>query len=260
MAAIALLAFELFTQAILSFENRPTTLTSEQYADLSRLNNKSLSPFPNISQSTRLNAGTWTGFGGGDNPSFFFYFYGPDNTTYWYSSHLFSSMVQDTMGIKAALWNGFSPLTTAQNLKPAFTCASGNYSWTNFTSIAVYHKCHDISQHVIKTSRRTENPGITLPNAKWGPGTIPDINNNWPAPNWYQKAISITHTKYKIPSLDLSLSNYNGKSQCNSTSDNYPDTYLSLRATTNPGQTLNFKDLNTMIIAFQYLTANESWR
>lgn len=260
LAAIALLAFEPFTQAILSFDNRAIILTPGQYTDLSRSNNESLSPFPSIGQSIRLNAGTWTGFGGGDNSKGLFTFPGPNNTTSWYSSYLFSSMIQDDMGMKAALWNGFSPLTTAQTLKPASTCVSGNCSWTNFASIAVCHKCQDISQFVVKSSGRSKNPGVNLPNPKWGPGMIPDISNNWPGPNFYQSEMVITHTKYKIPSLNLSLSNYNGKSRCNSTSDTCPDTYLSLRVTTNPGQTLNFKDLNTMIMAFQYLNANESWR
>ncbi|KAF4441820.1 hypothetical protein F53441_11905 [Fusarium austroafricanum] len=259
LSAIALLAFEPFTQAILSFQSRPVILKPEEYVEMARANNQSISPVPSIGQSTRLDAGSWIGFGGGENAFLTVGFPGPNNNTYAYGSDLSASNVQDDMGMKAALWNGFSSLVTTQNLWPAFTCASGNCSWTNFASIAVCHKCQDISQHVITTSGGNRIPDIYMP-PTWGRGARPSISNQAPAANYYQRLQNLTYTKHEIPDMNLNLSNYNGKAKCTSQNDNCPDTYLSLRVTTNPGQTFKSKDLNTMIVAIQYLAANESWK
>ncbi|EXK28852.1 hypothetical protein FOMG_14741 [Fusarium oxysporum f. sp. melonis 26406] len=38
-----------------------------------------------------------------------------------------------------------------------------------------------------------------------------------------------------------------------------PDTCLSARVTTNPGQTLTFGSLSTIVMAIQYLVSNETW-
>ncbi|KAF9765884.1 hypothetical protein IL306_001766 [Fusarium sp. DS 682] len=65
--------------------------------------------------------------------------------------------------------------------------------------------------------------------------------------------------KHEVPELDVSLSNYNGSLQCPNLTQKCPDTYLSARVTTNPGQTLAFGNLSTLVMAIQYLAANESW-
>jgi hypothetical protein len=158
----------------------------------------------------------------------------------------------------AAVWSGFSPLITPQNIKPAFSCASGNCSWANFASIAVCHKCEDISQFLIQTTGRTRVPAIFLP-AIWGDGKIPDISNQGPGANINQNLKNLTYTKYQVPGTNLSLSNYDGKTKCTSENDNCPDTYLTTSVTTNPAHTINFGHLNTMIMTLQYLVADESW-
>ncbi|CZS74561.1 unnamed protein product [Fusarium graminearum] len=242
LATIALLAFEPFTQAILASKDREVVLKPKEYAELARKNNQSIDSAPSIEN------------GVGRFPV------NPGNTTHYYVSFLTTSNVQSDMGLKAALWSGFSPLTSSQNLKPAYTCLSGNCSWTDFASAAVCHKCHYLSQHVVRSTGMDKVPGLSMPPAKWEPNsTLPDISNQWPAANWWQMNQSLTHTKYKIASMNLSLSNYDGKARCTSKSDNCPDTYLSSRFTTNPGQTLNFQNHDTIIMAMQYLKSNESW-
>ncbi|KAG8667500.1 hypothetical protein FPOAC2_12665 [Fusarium poae] len=258
LATIALLAFEPFTQAILAFEDKQVILNSEEYAELAQKNNQSLSSAPTIGRSVRLNAGSWIGFRGGEN-SLQSVPIGPSNSTIYYSSDLGIYNIQNDMGLKAALWAGFSPLTSSQNLKPAFTCLSGNCSWTDFASVAVCHKCHDISQYIVKSTGVDILPGIAMPPATWLSGTPPDISNPWPAANANYAGQRLTHTKYKVTAMNFSLSNYDGKANCKSTNDNCPDTYLTSRMTTNPGQTLNFRHLNTLIMAIQYLRSNESW-
>ncbi|ENH71564.1 hypothetical protein FOC1_g10007802 [Fusarium oxysporum f. sp. cubense race 1] len=74
------------------------------------------------------------------------------NGTYELPFYRTSRNIQEDMGMKAAMWNGFSPFTARQNLKPAFACATGNCTWANFTSIAVCSKCRDISGYVTKSS------------------------------------------------------------------------------------------------------------
>ncbi|UZP46125.1 hypothetical protein NXS19_013937 [Fusarium pseudograminearum] len=242
LATIALLAFEPFTQAILASEDREVVLKPKEYAELARKNNQVL----DWVQGAENGVGRFP--------------VNPGNTTHYYVSFLTTSNIQSDMGLKAALWSGFSPLTSSQNLKPAYTCLSGNCSWADFASVAVCHKCHDLSQHVVRTTGTDKVPGLSMPPAKWEPNsTLPDISNQWPAANWWQTNQSLTHTKYKIASMNLSLSNYDGKASCTSKSDNCPDTYLSSRFTTNPGQTLNFQNHNTLIMAMQYLKSNKSW-
>jgi hypothetical protein len=183
---------------------------------------------------------------------------GPNNSTFIFAADLFTNNIQDDLGMTAAVWSGFSPLITPQNLKPAFSCASGNCSWANFASIAVCHKCEDISQFLIQTTGRTRVPAIFLP-AIWGDGKIPDISNQGPGANINQNLKNLTYTKYQVPGTNLSLSNYDGKTKCTSENDNCPDTYLTTSVTTNPAHTINFGHLNTMIMTLQYLVADESW-
>ncbi|KAJ0152559.1 Multidrug resistance protein fnx1 [Fusarium oxysporum f. sp. albedinis] len=75
-----------------------------------------------------------------------------------FSVYRTSSNIQEDIGMKAAMWNGFSPFTARQNLKPAFACATGNCTWANFTSIAVCSKCRDISGYVTKSSGPVKLP------------------------------------------------------------------------------------------------------
>ncbi|KAH7261706.1 hypothetical protein BKA59DRAFT_447956 [Fusarium tricinctum] len=258
LTAIALLAFEPFTQAILSLENRQVPLKPEEYAAMARANNQSSISVPVIGSSTRLDAGSWIGFGGGENSLAMVELPGRDNTTLRIAVDLFTNNIQDDLGMTAAVWSGFSPLITPQNLKPAFNCASGNCSWTNFASIAVCHKCEDISQSLVKTSGRTTVPEIYMP-ARWGNGKLPDISNQGPGANVNINQKTLIYTKYQVQGTNLSVSNYNGKTKCTSENDNCPDTYLTTRVTTNPAHTINFGHLNTMIMTLQYLVADKSW-
>ncbi|KAM0433617.1 hypothetical protein ACHAQK_009235 [Fusarium lateritium] len=225
---------------------------------MARENNQSSSSVPVIGSAIRLDAGYWVGFGGAENGVSVVDLPGPNNATFMFKTDLFTSNIQDNLGMTAAVWSGFSPLITPQNLKPAFTCASGNCSWTNFASIAVCHKCKDISQYLAKTTGRTNVPSIFLP-AAWGKGETPDISNQGPAASLRQIQKNPTYTKHQVPGTNLILSNYNGKTKCTSENDNCPDTYLTTSVTTNPAHTINFGHLNTMIMTIQYLAADKNW-
>ncbi|KAK2122813.1 hypothetical protein NOF04DRAFT_1350133 [Fusarium oxysporum II5] len=228
LTAIALLAFEPFTQAVLAIRDKEGTLDHREYNKVVQSSNGSLETHgnvPTISRSTRLDAASWTG-----------------------------AFVGEDMGMKAATWNGFSPFTTRQNLKPAFACATGNCTLANFTSIAVCSKCRDISGYVTKSSGPVKLPSgvrATGPyDQSWVLGhgeTLPDVSNPRPYFDWVNGR-NFTFLDHEIPELN-----------CRDLSQQCPDTYLSARVTTNPGQTLTFGNLSTIAMDIQYLVSNETW-
>lgn len=67
-------------------------------------------------------------------------------------------------------------------------------------------------------------------------------------------------TKHRLPEVDLELSNYHGKSRCPGPTNGCPDTYLTAKVTTNPGHTVFFSELDTMLMAVQFIQTNDSWK
>ncbi|EXK28853.1 hypothetical protein FOMG_14742 [Fusarium oxysporum f. sp. melonis 26406] len=158
LTAIALLTFEPFTQAVLVITDKEVILDHREYNKVLQSSNGSLETHgnvPTIGRSTRLDGASWTGAFAGVG---LVQFPGPNNTPMNFSVYRTSSNIQEDMGMKAAMWNGFLPFTARQNLKPAFACATGNCTWANFTSIAVCSKCRDISGYVTKSSGPVKLP------------------------------------------------------------------------------------------------------
>ena len=144
LTAIALLAFEPFTQAVLAIEGKEVTLEYLEYAKAAHSSNDLLGTsgnVPQIGRSTSLDGASWDGAFTGISAV---PFPGPNNTTMEFVARRFSFNIQEDMGMKASIWNGFSPFTAPQNLRPAFACATGNCTWPIFPSIAVCSKCRDI--------------------------------------------------------------------------------------------------------------------
>ncbi|KAI1022161.1 hypothetical protein LB504_007477 [Fusarium proliferatum] len=253
LTAIALLAFEPFTQAVLAIEDKEVTLDHLEYIKAARSSNDSLETLgnvPTIGRSTRLDGASWDGASPGVSAVSF---PGPDNKTMEFMARRFSIDIQEDMGMKAAIWNGFSPFTAPQNLRPAFACATGNCTWPIFPSIAVCSKCHEVSKYVIKSTGPVKFPS-NIYNAgangqEWmlEPGeSLPEVSNPSPHAD-LRNGRNLTFIKHEIPQLDLSISNYNGSPRCRSLFEQCPDSYLSARVTTNPGQTLTFRNLSTLL-------------
>ena len=160
------------------------------------------------------------------------------------------------LGMIASVWNGFSPFTTQRNVWPLFSCISGNCTWDTFASLAVCARCHDISPHLSRSSGVIELPE----KSNFGWVSEPDIHvtNTAFQSNSIMLAGKYRYTKYEIPPLGLNLSNYDGERRCDG-KDRCPDTYLTGKVETNPGRTINFKDLRTLIFSFGYMAANESY-
>ncbi|KAF5716873.1 hypothetical protein FGLOB1_2364 [Fusarium globosum] len=265
LTAIALLAFEPFTQAVLAIEDKEVTLDQLEYIKAKESSNgslKTLGNVPTIGRSTRLDGASWDGASPGVSAVSF---PGPDNNTIEFMARRFSIDIQEDMGMKAAIWNGFSPFTAPQNLRPAFACATGNCTWPNFPFIAVCSKCHDVSKYVTRSTGPAKFPSIIYNTGANGqewmlePGeSRPEVSNPSPHAD-LRNGRNLTFIEHEIPQLDLSISNYNGSPRCRSLFEQCPDTYLSARVTTNPGQTLTFRNLSTLVMATQYLASNETW-
>ncbi|KAF5972124.1 hypothetical protein FCOIX_9515 [Fusarium coicis] len=265
LTAIALLAFEPFTQAVLAIEGKEVTLDLLEYTKAAHSSNNTLRTFgnvPQIGRSTRLDGASWDGASTGVSAV---PFPGPHNTTMEFMARRFAFNIQEDMGMKAAIWNGFSPFTAPQNLRPAFACATGNCTWPTFSSIAVCSKCRDISKYVTKSTGPVKLPSKIYNSGAHGqeymlePGeSLPGVSNPSPHAD-LRDGGNFTFTKHEIPQLNLSISNYNGTPHCRDLFQQCPDTYLSARVTTNPGQTLTFRTLSTLVMAIQYLASNETW-
>lgn len=159
------------------------------------------------------------------------------------------------MGMTASVWNAFSSTLTEENLWPESSCASGNCSWDSFTSIAVCSRCNDISSHIKKFSGVTEIPEKN--DGHWT-GAPPNISNPDSDANFEEG--NKTFTKFSIPQVGLYLANYNGPPRCCPTCEQCPDTNLSATFMMDPAQTLTMKDSRTMVMALQYLSADQSWQ
>ncbi|KAF5002569.1 hypothetical protein FDECE_10599 [Fusarium decemcellulare] len=255
-AVIILLAYEPFLQAVLTFEDRLVTLKGLEYFQMSDLENRRRAEgqAPEIGSSLLLDSGSWAS---SSAPAIGVTFPAPGGEELVYLFDATNMMIRSDMGIPAAIWNGLSPLVSQQSLWPAFTCTTGNCSWDNFASLAVCSSCYDLSEHLKRTSGSTEVPDFGIPGGF--SGDPPDVSNKGIFANSNMpRKTRLPITKYEIPDIDLMLSNYNGKKRCESNTDMCPDTYLSAKVTTNPGETV-FGDTNAMIITFSFLQANESW-
>ncbi|KAI8649427.1 hypothetical protein NCS56_01491000 [Fusarium sp. Ph1] len=251
LAALILIAFEPFLQAILTFKDQTIRV------NLNELNEAE----PTIGSCSVLDAGSWTGTN--QIALLNVPFTGSNGKKLLYQATV-GRRVRVDMGMTASLWNGFSYLVTADSLSPTFSCRTGNCTWTNYTSLALCSKCQDISQYVKKTTGVIKVPkGISSSGWILGKGEeLPDISNTIPEANMRQVGKTLDYTKYTVPGINLKISNYNGKTRRVSEDENsaYPDTYLTTTATTNPGKTLFFRDSRTLALAIQYFEANETWQ
>ncbi|KAF5644397.1 hypothetical protein F25303_5995 [Fusarium sp. NRRL 25303] len=225
LTAIALLAFEPFTQAVLDIEDKEVTLDNQEYRNIGSSTNDSLDTIrnvPKIGRSKLLDGASWKGAPGG---LALIAFPGPNNTTLNLTVHRNSNDIQE-------------------DIEPETSIRLCNW---------------ELSSGPVKLPNGIQFKSPIDQSWTLGPGdSLPDVSNPGPYVDW-NNGKNYTFIKHKISDLDLSISNYNGHRQCKDQAQPCPDTYLSVRVTTNPGQTVTFGNLSTMIMAIQYLAANESW-
>ncbi|KAK1675306.1 hypothetical protein BDP55DRAFT_552815 [Colletotrichum godetiae] len=166
-----------------------------------------------------------------------------------------SMFSQYDFGALAAMWAGFSNLNSAENQRAAFTCPSGNCTWPPYTSLATCSSCSDISKHIVKSTGRTnllkaEDDSLTMVDFI-SSGSIYLIPN-----------ITAGYVKYEIPALGMNISNIDGAAVAALKKDNETivNTELTAKATTQPSETVSFRDMKSLIISFAMMESNNDFR
>ncbi|KAH7141854.1 hypothetical protein EDB81DRAFT_899233 [Dactylonectria macrodidyma] len=256
VTAIFLLPLEPLIQAILIFEDQQATANGTQHTYTSDTSDsQASSPAPIIARSSLLDVGYWTGHQG---------------------SALSGSLnLRGRLGkVEPQLLNEHRPyparyrhssgylerfLASCDAADPlAHVCMGDRELFVGQFSLScrVLQLLRSVSD-VKKTSEIITVSHIPLP-GEGDHSEPPDISNDAVDANVMVSSQRLAVTKYEISGLGLTLSNYNGKSRCVSGADMFPDTYLSARNTTNPGHTISFGGLNTMVLAIQFLQVDES--
>jgi hypothetical protein len=122
-------------------------------------------------------------------------------------------------GMTAALINGLSNATKDTEFTPSFSCLSGNCTWVPYTTLATCSVCNDVSASLTK-------------NTSYGDGSLAThyISNE----RLYQN-----YTTHALPYLSLT----------NADEETITPTYMIATAISNPGLTVSFQNLNTLIAA-----------
>ncbi|KAK1540357.1 hypothetical protein CPAR01_06346 [Colletotrichum paranaense] len=166
-----------------------------------------------------------------------------------------SMFSQYDFGALAAMWAGFSSLNSAESQNVAFTCPSGNCTWAPYTSLATCSSCSDISKNIVKSTGRAnlmkaEDESLTMVNFI-SSGSIHLIPN-----------MTAGYIKYEIPALGMNISNIDGAAVAALREDNETivNTELTAKATTQPTETISFRDMKSLIISFAMMESSSDFR
>lgn len=179
-------------------------------------------PHARLGWVSRMDAGVYTDVGGATAAMML-----PDGETMMVST--FQS--QPEMSMVAALYAGFDSGKASSELTPSYTCASGNCTWAPFTSLGVCSACNDVSSSLVQamvngTNLGTlNNPGVMLMQGIFESHSLPYVN----------LSNHISDQKYGV------------------------EAYMAAKAISNPGLTLSFQDMRTMIAAVGIIKADPSY-
>ncbi len=132
------------------------------------------------------------------------------------------------LAMVAAVYDGFSNSTSTEDAFPAFSCPSGNCTWSAYSSLAVCSECHDVSSH-LTTSRHSGYSG-----------------------SFYRQAGDML--TYLLP-----YNNITNFIKLNS-SNSYINRTLTAQATIDNWKTISFQNHTTFLLAFSILTAPQEYR
>lgn len=171
--------------------------------------------------ANKIDAGTYSDIGG----SLAFMLL-PDGT----SMALTSFQSQPDMGMVSALFNGFTTVNMGFQTSTSYTCSTGNCTWTPFTTLAVCGKCQDVSSHLVNAVINGTNLGTIT------------------SPTYYEAG---NFSSYSLPYLNLTnlveSQRYGNEA------------YMAATPLKNPGRTISFQDLDTMISSVGIITAAKSY-
>lgn len=223
LSCVALVGFEPFLQAVVAYSG------GLAIAELP-------GPAPSIGRASRIDAGAFTTMDG--LPDF-----SHAVSQLWNATDANWTMPQQPdIGMAAAVLAGFASVDGSNITGPSYTCQTGNCTWPLYTTLAVCSRCNDISTHIVKTIGKQTTDRIG-----WGDPSASNITIEIDVANG-------TYIKYSVPFLQTNLSNLVGRF------GEGVDAVLTARAVANPGQTISFTNLQSMIISFSYLASDEGYR
>ncbi|UQC83650.1 uncharacterized protein CLUP02_09146 [Colletotrichum lupini] len=225
LSAVVLVGFEPFLQAVIAFSGEDVTVNPSEMKN-------------SIGRTQRLDAGEFSVYG-----------FGRTSVKMPKPWGFFSQVAMKSkcdFGAMAAVWEGFSDLSSSETIKPAFDCPTGNCTWDPFPSVAVCSACNDISHAMNKSKGKTylRDEIITLPDRRNFPDSF--LHN---------------YTRFEIPELNLSISNFDGfRAVGVNIDEEVRSAEVTARSTYNPGRTLTFGHLQSMIFSFSVMSASTDYR
>ncbi|KAK1458039.1 hypothetical protein CMEL01_15386 [Colletotrichum melonis] len=226
LSAVILIGFEPFLQAVISFSGEEISYATPSVTSA-------------IGKAERLDAGVFAAFDRWTPKDYKM----PEP---WGNFTMTSMRSENDFGAMAAVLGGFSELSSTESTKPDFECSTGNCTWDPFASLAVCNTCKDISSAMEKSNGRAtiNDELITLPDRL----EFPDKKLR-------------TYTRLEIPTLDLSISNFNGiKADGNEIDIGFGNAEVTARSNYNPGRTLSFGHLESMIFSVAVMSASQDYR
>ncbi|KAH9900183.1 hypothetical protein F4778DRAFT_740561 [Xylariomycetidae sp. FL2044] len=158
----------------------------------------------------------------------------PSNESMWFEPFKFHA----DLGMSSALTKGFYNSLTGSQDVASFTCSTANCTWTPFTSLAVCSRCADVTSYL--TRNRTEGANL---------GTLSSNDI----------LLTTNYTINALPYVDLTNpSDSTVVANMSSNATNY-SAFMAATRITNPGLTINFHNLSTMITTVQVLQAAKSY-
>ncbi|KAK7915197.1 hypothetical protein PG985_012900 [Apiospora marii] len=219
LVTLLILGFEPFMQAVIYTEGKIIT-TQPQTA-------------PSIGTSHRLDVGSTKRIKPASTTAFGF-----RNQRYTYASAQYRR--EPSKGLASAVTRGFNANDPRDAV--SFICTTGNCTWPVFTSISVCSACNDVSDHLVVSERIGRDLGniqvLGIHNdGRYITHALPDVNlTNLVEPTYVEAVGRRAQIK-----------------------DSVVAAYMSAKALDNPGRTLTFAELNTMIVAVGRISAEPAY-
>ncbi|KAF6832268.1 hypothetical protein CPLU01_06232 [Colletotrichum plurivorum] len=227
LCTVILLGFEPFLQAVITFYGKEVVVP------------RGATSFAGIGQTKRLDIGRMARRG--SEPQRYVKIPEPwDNITTQVMD------LQYDFGPLAAIWAGFSNQSLVDKQNTAYSCSSGNCTWDDYASLAVCNTCNDISSHIEITKGRA--PILTNLTTMPYTSTTQVINPN----------DTFAFTKHEIKELNMNISNFDDLDT--KSLSRLENALLTAKATSQPGNTVSFKDVRTLISSFAMLSASWDYR
>jgi hypothetical protein len=142
------------------------------------------------------------------------------------------------LGIVGSINDGFHAASAYGKL-PSAECTTGNCTWTNFASAAVCSVCNDVSNEVkLIKAIGSRAPQVPIPSTA---------------------SFEAEYTAFNLPYLNITNYDSARGNLSISTTDMMGRTYMTMNATTSPGQTVSFREFRTLLVAFVMLKASDDW-